>query len=106
MWTMLSSGGRWSHAEGTTGHLVMKTVVVPNSKFRMGSRLCNEAYRVAQVSGMASLEDDDWLMVSTDSRVITVCHTYQPALVLVSQQGWGTKVLLMATSDSLPFLVI
>ena len=37
-----------------------------HSKFRMGSRLCNEAYRVAQVSGMAGLEDDDRLMVRGD----------------------------------------
>ena len=66
MWTMLRSEGRWSHAEGTTGDLVMRTVVVPNSKFRMGTRLCNEAYRVSQVSGMAGLWDDDWLMVRGD----------------------------------------
>ena len=57
----------------------MRTVVVPNFKFRMGSRLCNEAYRISQVSGTAGLWDDDWLMVrgmvSADSRVITAYVT-------------------------------
>ena len=55
---MQHSGGRWSHVEGATGHLVTRAVMAP-LPFQLSipglewEADCDETYRVAQVSGIA-----------------------------------------------------